>query len=90
MRIVAGVRLRMVVCAVESHVGVVRVPSSGHRDVEGLSGRGRFDQYVRSVGRDALGAVGGDCVAEVEVLGDVVGGEHDRLATAWAGGAHGH
>lgn len=57
MRIVAGVWLRMVVGTVESHVGVVRVPPSGHRDVEGLPRRGRFDQDVRGVRRDALRAV---------------------------------
>ena len=37
-----GVWLRVVVGAVEGHVGVVRVPSSGHRDVEGLPRRGRL------------------------------------------------
>ncbi len=80
VRVVAGMWLRVVVGAVERHVGAVRVPSSGHRDVEGLPRRGRFDQYVRSVGRDALRSVGGDCVAEINMFGHVRGWEEDAAA----------
>ena len=49
-----------------------------------VSGR-RGPQHATLAGGGRL-----DRAGEVEVLGDVVGGEHDRLATAWAGGAHGH
>ena len=80
VRVVAGVRLRVVVGAVERHVGMVRVPSSGHRDVEGLSGRSRFDQDVRSVGRDALCAVGGDRVTEFDMLGHIRRWKDDAAA----------
>ena len=73
--VVAGVRLVVVVGAVEDHVGMVGVAAAGHGDVEVLPGRGRFDQDMRGVGRDALGPVGGDRVAEIDVLGHVLGGQ---------------
>ena len=38
------------------------------------------DDDVRGVDGHALGTVGGDGVAEVDVLGDVGGREHDRCA----------
>ena len=46
------------------------------------------DDDVRGVDGQALGAVGGDGVAEVDVLGDVVGGQHDAGPESSAGAAH--
>ena len=63
-----------VVGLVESDVRDVRLPAAGHRDVEVLPGRRRGDDDVGRVDGDALGAVGGDGVPEVEVLADVLGG----------------
>lgn len=85
MRVVPGVWLGVVVGAVEGDVGVVGVPAAGHRDVEGFPGGGGFDEHVRGVGGGALGAVGGDCVAEVDVFGDVGGWEEDAAAEPVSG-----
>ena len=63
--VVAGVRLCMVVGAVEDHVGMVRLSAAGHGDVEVLPRACWFDQDVSGVGGDALGSMGGHCVAEV-------------------------
>ena len=71
--VVARMRGGVVVGAVEDDVGLVRFAPAGHRDIQVLPGRGRLDEDVGGVGGDALGAVGGDRVAEVDMLGHIVG-----------------
>ena len=75
MRAVVGV-----VGLVGHDVGAVRLPAAGERDIQVFPGHARVHEHMRGVHRDALGPVGGDGVAEVKMLGGVVGGEHDRGA----------
>ena len=56
-------------------VQVVGVPAAGQGDVQLLAGLGAGGDGVAGVGGDALGAVDGGGVAELDVLGDVVGGQ---------------
>ncbi len=89
-RIVARVRALVgVVRLVDGDVGLVGLASAGEGDVEVLPCHGRIHQDVRAVDGDALGAVGGDGVAEFEVLGCVGGWEHDCPAPFVARAAHG-
>jgi len=83
--VLAGVRFCMVVGVVEDHVGMVGVAAAGHGDVEVLSCGGRLDEDVRGVGGDSLGAVGGDRVPEIDMLGRIPGWQDDRAAepAAW-------
>ena len=60
-----------VVGLVESDVRDVGLAAPAHRDVEVLPSRRRGDDDMRRVDRDALGAVRGDGVPEVEMLVDV-------------------
>lgn len=69
----------MIVGTVSGKLGWFERPP-GRQDVESLLRRGRFDRYVRNFGRDALGAVNGDCVAEIDMLGDMGGGQDNRAA----------
>ena len=77
----SGVRVA-VVGLVERDVRDVGLPAAGHRDVEVLPRRRWRDDDVGRVDGDALGAVGGDGVAEVEVLADVLGGQHGLAPTS--------
>ena len=79
-------RRGMIVGTVKDDVGLVRFPPAGHRDIQVLPGGG-FDEDVGGVGGDALGAVSGDGVAEVDVLGHGVGGQGDAVAEPCAGWA---
>ena len=70
-----GVR---VVGPVQRDVRDVGVAPAGHGDVQVLpSGRAGHDDMSGADGQP-LGTVGGDGVAEVHVLGHVVGRQHDR------------
>ena len=62
-----------IVRPVEGDVRDVGLASAGHGDVEVLPGGRAGHDDVRGVDRHPLGAVGGDGVSEVDVLGDVVG-----------------
>ena len=65
---------------VDGDIGVVAVGAAGHGDVEVLPRGGGGDDRVRGVGGDALGAVRGDRVAEVQMLGHIVGRQDDPAA----------
>src|SRR5450830_88056 len=58
-------------------VGVVEVAAAGHADVEVFAGHAGGGDGVGLVDGDALGAGGGGGVAELDVVGDVVGGQPD-------------
>ena len=70
-------------------VDVVGVPAAGHRDVEQLPGFLAGGDGVAGVGGDALGAVHGGGVAELDVVGDVVGGQGDVPSGAQVGDVQG-
>ena len=59
----------VVVGPVQDHVRLVGLLAAGHRDVEVLPRGSRLDQHMGGIDGQALGAVGGDGVAEVDVLG---------------------
>src|SRR5690606_32044443 len=61
-------------------VGVVGVAAAGHGDVERFAGHAGYCDDVGGVDGGALGAVGGDGVAKLDVLGDVVGGQRHRCS----------
>ena len=63
---------------VEGEVGVVGVPAAGHRDVERLPGGSTVGQHVGGVHGEALGAVRGDRVAELDVFSHIRRREGDR------------
>ena len=60
-------------------VGDVRRAAAGHADVEALAAHVGGDHDVAVVDGAALGAVDGGGVAELDLGGDVVGGQVDRL-----------
>lgn len=64
----------------EACIRAVPLAPAGQRNVETLARHRRIDQHVRGIGRDALGAVRGDGVAELQMLGHIRCGQHD-LAT---------
>ena len=66
--------------------GVVGLPSAGEADVERLPRSARGEDEVGGVGGEALGAVDGDRVAEVDVLGEVAGGQPDGSGGLAGGG----
>ncbi len=70
-------------------VGVVPVAAAGHGDVEVLPRRRRRGDHVRGVDGDALGAVRGDRVPELDLLGHIRGREHHRPAESSPVGADG-
>lgn len=58
---------------IHSDVGDVGITTSRHRHVQGLSGHGRVDEHVGSIGGEALRAEGCHGVAEFDVLSYIVG-----------------
>lgn len=76
----ARMRLGSFVGPVEDHVGAVSVLAAGHRDIEVIPRARRLDQDVRRVDDDALRPVCCACVAEVDVLSQVVGRQDDTVA----------
>ena len=77
-----GVCVHDVVVAADAdvEVEVVGVPAAGERDVEQLPGFAAGQDGVAGVDGLALGGVDGAGVAELDVLGDVVGGQGDAPA----------
>lgn len=69
---------------VEDH-GVVGLASSGQGDVGVVAAGGRFEDGDADVDGGALGAVAGDRPAQLDVAGDVVGGQDDLAAFVVAG-----
>ncbi len=65
------------VFAGEGDVGVVAVPAAGEGDVEAADVGGAVEDEDGAVDGAALGGVAGLRVAELDVLGDVGGGEPD-------------
>ena len=66
----------------------VAFPAAGGGHVEGFAGRGRRDHGMGGVDRAALGPVSGGGVAELDVGGDVVGGQDDGAVPAVAPDGH--
>ena len=64
---------------VGNDVGDVRRAAAGHADVEALATHVGGDHDVAVVDGTALGAMDGAGVAELDLGGDVVGGQMDRL-----------
>lgn len=59
-------------------VGMVRLPSAGHRNVEQLPRCGvGVDEHVRGIDRRSLCTLHGGAVAELHVLGHVPGRQHE-------------
>ena len=73
---------------IRGDIGSVRVSAARHGDVEHFPGRGGFDECVCGIDGDALGTVRGDGVAEVEVLGNVGGGQQDPAPAPHGGWPH--
>lgn len=70
----------VVIGSVENDVGIVRLPLTCHRYAQVPLRRGEFNQHICGVGSEALDTVGGNGVAEGDVLGHVVGGQGDAVA----------
>lgn len=78
-----------VVGRVDGDASVIPLLASGERDVRVLPRHARVDQDVRGVHGDALRPVGRHGVAQVQVLGCVLGRDHDRPAPLPTGAAQG-
>jgi hypothetical protein len=70
-------------------IGAVEVAAAGESDVEGVAVGGVAHDRVGGVGGDALGGLQGDGVAVVDVLAQVVAGEHGHSVVAEAAGHDG-
>jgi hypothetical protein len=81
----AGESLECVVAVVGDGEDEVGVAASCCSDVEASVGGGVGDDGEAGVGGFALGSVFGGGVAEVDVFGDVVGGEGDGAFEVEAG-----
>lgn len=70
----------VVISAARAHgvyVKRVRAPPTGSCDVEDFAGVRRAYEFMRGVDGAALDALSGGCVAEFDVLADVIGGQHN-------------